>query len=165
MSNGALKCVGSSHFLKKKFGNGYHLICVKKATCISERVTNLLQRYIPDVQVAGDIGTELSYQLAEANSKVFHPMFAELEERSDELGVDSYGISLTTMEEVFMKVGSDPSRLTHDLVGTRGNDNLLDIENSAYGSKEECKFNPIKKPQVEKTRTRLFDLLVNVISL
>lgn len=140
MSNGALKCVGSSHFLKKKFGNGYHLICVKKPTCVSEKITHLLQRYIPDVQVDGDIGTELSYKLSEAHSSVFHRMFRELEDRSVELGVDSYGISLTTMEEVFMKVGSDPSRETHDLVGINGNDNLLDIENSAYGSKEECKF-------------------------
>ncbi|KAG4071964.1 hypothetical protein HA402_006125 [Bradysia odoriphaga] len=137
MSNGSLKCVGSSHFLKKKFGNGYHLICVKNSSCVSENVTNLLQRYIPDVVVGGDIGTELSYQLAEANSKVFHPMFKELEKRCEELGVDSYGISLTTLEEVFMKIGSDQSRETHELVvGANINDNLIDIENSAYGSKE-----------------------------
>ncbi|KAJ6632964.1 Phospholipid-transporting ATPase ABCA3, partial [Pseudolycoriella hygida] len=136
MSNGVLKCVGSSHFLKKKFGNGYHLICVKKPTCNSERITNLLQRYISDVQVDGDIGTELSYQLPEERSKVFHEMFSELENRCIELGIDSYGISLTTLEEVFMKVGSDPSRATHDPIGIHGNDNLLDIENSAYGSKE-----------------------------
>lgn len=141
MSNGSLKCVGSSHFLKKKFGNGYHLICVKQSTCISEKITNLLRRYIPDVQVDGDIGTELSYQLAEANVKTFHAMFRELEDRSDELGIDSYGISLTTLEEVFMKVGSDSSKETHEFVGVNGNDNLLDIENKAYGSKELCKFN------------------------
>lgn len=140
MSNGALKCVGTSHFLKKRFGNGYHLICVKKPSCDSRKVTNLLRRYIPDVRVDGDIGTELSYQLAEANSKLFHPMFRELEDRSVELGVDSYGISLTTLEEVFMKVGSDPSRETHDLVGAKGNDNLLDIANSSYGSKEQRKL-------------------------
>ncbi len=139
MSQGELKCVGSSHFLKKKFGNGYHLICVKKPTCISENVTNLLQQYIPDVQIDGDIGTELSYQLAEAHSKKFHSMFRELEDRSIELGVDSYGISLTTLEEVFMKVGSDSTRDTNDYVGVNGNDNLLDIENSAYGSKEICR--------------------------
>lgn len=142
MSNGSLKCVGSSYFLKKKFGNGYRLICVKKATCHSDKVTQLLQRYIPDIQAndIGDIGTELSYQLSEANSNTFHTMFRELEDRSDELGIDSYGISLTTLEEVFMKVGSDSSKETHDFVGINGNDNLLDIENRAYGSKEVCKF-------------------------
>lgn len=140
MSNGRLKCVGSSHFLKKKFGNGYHLICVKKSTCITEKVTHLLQQYIPDIQADGDVGTELSYQLAEENSKRFHAMFTELEDRSVELGVDSYGISLTTLEEVFLKVGSDQSRLEHEPVGVNVNDNLLDIENSAYGSKEECKY-------------------------
>lgn len=143
MSDGVLKCVGSSHFLKKKFGNGYHLICVKKTTCISEKVTNLLQRYIPNVQVDGDIGTELSYQLSEEHSKDFHIMFRELEDRSSELGIDSYGISLTTMEEVFMKIGSDPSRVAHT-IGINGNESMSEIENIEYGSKEKCKFIVIK---------------------
>lgn len=138
MSNSVLKCVGTSYFLKKKFGNGYHLICVKKSICNSEKVTHLLQRYIPDVQVDVDIGTELSYLLSEANSKLFHNMFRELEDRSIELGVDSYGISLTTMEEVFMKVGSDPSMIDPNSVGINGNEDLLNIENSEYGSKEKC---------------------------
>lgn len=140
MSNSVLKCVGTSYFLKKKFGNGYHLICVKKSTCNSEKVTHLLQRYIPNVQVDGDIGTELSYQLSEANSKLFHDMFRELEDRSIDLGIDSYGISLTTMEEVFMKIGSDPSRVAHNSEGSNANENSLDIEISEYGSKQKCKF-------------------------
>lgn len=138
MSNGILKCVGSSHFLKKKFGVGYHLICVKKSTCVSEKVTHLLQRYIPDVQVDADIGTELSYQLSDANSKMFHEIFKELEDRSEELGVDSYGISLTTLEEVFMKVGSDPSKVTHNPDELNLNGNSLGVEDSEYGSKELC---------------------------
>lgn len=107
MANGDLKCCGSSYFLKKRFGVGYHLICVKKDPCDSDKITNLLQKYIPDVAVENDVGTELSYLLSNASSDVFRDMFSELEERIDELRVESYGVSLTTMEEVFMKVGAD----------------------------------------------------------
>lgn len=66
-------------------------------------MTNLLSKYVPDVVVESDIGSELSYQLSEQYSKVFQSMFKELETRSAELGIQSYGISLTTLEEVFMK--------------------------------------------------------------
>lgn len=35
-------------------------------------------------------------------------MFMELEDRQKELGILSFGVSLTTLEEVFLKVGTDP---------------------------------------------------------
>ncbi|KAL9704634.1 hypothetical protein quinque_008152 [Culex quinquefasciatus] len=107
MADGELKAVGSSFFLKKKFGVGYRLICVKGDDCNPSAVTELLQRYIPDIQVETDIGTELSYVLNENYTSVFQIMLQELEENSQRLQLDSYGVSLTTLEEVFLKVGSD----------------------------------------------------------
>ncbi|KAG5670263.1 hypothetical protein PVAND_000540 [Polypedilum vanderplanki] len=108
MSNGVLKAVGSPYFLKKQFGVGYHLVCVKKdASCDSMAVTELLRKYIPDVKKESEIGTELSYLLDDKNVLVFQKMLKELEENSKELNIESYGISLTTLEEVFLKVGTD----------------------------------------------------------
>lgn len=66
-------------------------------------VTRLLRRYIEDVRVDTDVGSELSYKLDTRNSRFFEAMLKELEEKSTELGVDGYGISLTTLEEVFIK--------------------------------------------------------------
>lgn len=103
MSNGKLKAVGSAFFLKKQFGVGYHLVCVKKPKCDSSHVTDLLRTYIPDIKVETDIGTELSYLLDEHNISVFQTMLQDLERKSDELMIESYGISLTTLEEVFLK--------------------------------------------------------------
>jgi ATP-binding cassette subfamily A (ABC1) protein 3 len=51
MAEGELKCCGSSYFLKKKFGAGYHLILDKLPSCDPKQVTALLEKYIPDVQV------------------------------------------------------------------------------------------------------------------
>lgn len=107
MGNGELKCCGSSYFLKKKFGIGYHLICVKGATTNSEKITALVQKYVPDAVIENDIGSELSYQLPDAKSDLFQVMFKELEDNMEALNIISYGVSLTTLEEVFMRVGTD----------------------------------------------------------
>lgn len=49
------------------------------------------------------MGSELTYLLNEDQSSVFERMFRDLENNSEELGITSYGVSLTTLEEVFMK--------------------------------------------------------------
>ncbi len=104
MSNGNLKAVGSPFFLKKHFGVGYHLVCAKRdASCKSTEVTNLLRKYIPDLKKESEIGTELSYLLDDRNVLVFQNMLQDLEENSEALNIESYGISLTTLEEVFLK--------------------------------------------------------------
>lgn len=103
MASGKLKAVGSPFFLKKQFGVGYHLICAKKSSCVASKVTNLLRKYIPDLKIEAEIGTELSYLLSESNVSVFQEMLRDLELHSDALDLESYGISLTTLEEVFLK--------------------------------------------------------------
>lgn len=103
MASGKLKAAGSPFFLKKHFGVGYHLVCVKKDSCNSLNVTNLLRKYLPDIKAQSEIGTELSYLLDETNVSVFQEMLQDLETNSDELNLESYGISLTTLEEVFLK--------------------------------------------------------------
>ncbi|XP_055909470.1 phospholipid-transporting ATPase ABCA1-like isoform X2 [Eupeodes corollae] len=109
MSDGELKCMGTSFFLKKKYGSGYKLICVKKKECDAASVTKLLNQYIPDLKPEADIGAELSYQLPDSYSSHFEKMFHDLETQSDELALNGYGISITSLEEVFMKVGAEKS--------------------------------------------------------
>lgn len=129
--------MGSSFFLKKEFGCGYHLVCVKKPDCDTEKITALLKQYMPEVSVECDVGTELSYQLSDKCSHMFSQIFSELENRSDELGVDSYGVSLTTLEEVFMKVGTDPTKEEEKEPQTNGT--LTYKHDSEFGSETACK--------------------------
>ncbi|XP_058835899.1 phospholipid-transporting ATPase ABCA3-like [Topomyia yanbarensis] len=111
MADGDLKAAGSSFILKKRFGVGYRLICVKGENCNPKNLESLLRKYIPDIEVDTDIGTELSFILNEAYTEQFQPMLQDLEENTDILGIKNYGISLTTMEEVFHRVGSDSHAL------------------------------------------------------
>lgn len=114
MSDGELKCSGTSFFLKKRFGTGYRLVCVKNENCNSNAVTNLIQNFIPGIEIQEDIASELAYALPDEHVDKFEKLFEKLEENQEALKLGSFGVSLTTLEEVFLKVGSDSNldRLT-----------------------------------------------------
>jgi len=80
---------------------------VKEDNCRPEEVTALLALYIPGIQPKSDIGAELSYELPDKYSDRFEKMFGALEDRSKELHLSGYGVGITSMEEVFMKVGAE----------------------------------------------------------
>ena len=103
MAEGDLKTVGSSFFLKKKFGVGYRLVCVKGSGCDPNDLTKLLSKYIQNIQIETNIGSELTYILNDSYVDKFRTIFADLEEKSDALKISSFGVSLTTLEEVFLK--------------------------------------------------------------
>ncbi|XP_018579283.1 ATP-binding cassette sub-family A member 3-like [Anoplophora glabripennis] len=107
MAAGKLQCCGSSFFLKKKFGAGYSLIIDKSRDCDPAQVTALLGKYVPNIEVRSNAGSELSYILEQNYSSQFESMLKDLENNSKRLGILGYGISLTTMEDVFMKVGKE----------------------------------------------------------
>uniref|UniRef100_A0A182NHT5 ABC transporter domain-containing protein n=1 Tax=Anopheles dirus TaxID=7168 RepID=A0A182NHT5_9DIPT len=107
MCDGELRAVGTPFFLKKRFGAGYRLICVKRPNCRPEVLTELLRRYVPDVTIESDIGTELSLRLHERHRAMFQPALEELERCGERCGISSYGIAMSTLEEVFMRLGSD----------------------------------------------------------
>ncbi|GJQ65474.1 hypothetical protein Trydic_g7579 [Trypoxylus dichotomus] len=56
-------------------------------------------------KVESEVGTELTYILPDSKANMFEMMLDDLENRIDSLGIQSYGISLATLEEVFMRVG------------------------------------------------------------
>ncbi|XP_007499573.1 phospholipid-transporting ATPase ABCA3-like isoform X1 [Monodelphis domestica] len=105
MAKGDLQCCGSSLFLKHKYGAGYHMVIVKKPNCNPEEISELISQHIPNAILESNVGAELAFILPKESSNSFEALFTELEERQEELGIASYGASVTTMEEVFLKVG------------------------------------------------------------
>ncbi|KRH66908.2 hypothetical protein GLYMA_03G136000v4 [Glycine max] len=118
MANGSLKCCGSSLFLKHHYGVGYTLTLVKSAPTASI-AGDIVYRHVPSATCVSEVGTEISFRLPMASSSAFERMFREIEgcmkktvsnmELSgngdkDSLGIESYGISVTTLEEVFLRV-------------------------------------------------------------
>ncbi|XP_050245854.1 ABC transporter A family member 1 isoform X2 [Quercus robur] len=118
MANGSLRCCGSSLFLKHQYGVGYTLTLVKSAPTASV-ASDIVYRHIPSATCVSEVGTEISFKLPMASSSSFESMFREIEscmrrsvcnsetirsEDKDHFGIESYGISVTTLEEVFLRV-------------------------------------------------------------
>ncbi|XP_013360360.1 PREDICTED: ATP-binding cassette sub-family A member 3-like isoform X2 [Chinchilla lanigera] len=104
MVNGSLKCCGSSMFLKHLYGVGYHIVMVKAPHCDVEEISKLIHHYAPNATLESNVGTELSFILPKEYTDRFEDLFTTLERRQDELGINDFGASVTTMEEVFLKV-------------------------------------------------------------
>ena len=106
MAEGKLRCSGSSLFLKSRYGVGYHMTLVKKSPkCLSLEVENVVKSYVPSAEIVTDVGMELSFILPSSEAYKFPDLFDKLEAMKEVLNISSYGISITTMEEVFIKVG------------------------------------------------------------
>ena len=104
MAEGHLKCLGTPHFLKNRFGIGYHMTLVKGSGCNVPAITDLVSSFVPTAQFVSDIGAELTFILPKQYTQIFPEMFDSLETYRSRLGITSYGVSVTTMEEVFLKV-------------------------------------------------------------
>nr|XP_038021302.1 LOW QUALITY PROTEIN: ATP-binding cassette sub-family A member 10-like [Anas platyrhynchos] len=103
ISHGRLKCVGSSLFLKKKWGIGYHLRIHVSESCDVESVTSLVKQHIPNVIFSGHGQYELRYKLPLENVNKFPDLFRGLDSCSD-AGIINYGVSMTTLEDVFLRL-------------------------------------------------------------
>nr|XP_056704743.1 ABC-type organic anion transporter ABCA8-like [Euleptes europaea] len=103
ISCGMLKCIGSSLFLKKKWGIGYHLRMQVNEFCESEKITSLVKRCIPAAKLSGQRESELSYTLPLENMDTFPDLFGDIDRETD-LGIINYGVTMTTLEDVFLKL-------------------------------------------------------------
>ena len=88
-----------------RYGVGYHLTLVKDDSCNPSQVERAVKSVVSDAEKSTDVGAELSYILPSSATGSFPQLFDKLEAEKAALGISSFGISVTTMEEVFIKVG------------------------------------------------------------
>lgn len=105
MANGELKCFGTSLFLKNRYGVGYTMTVVKRQGADhGKEISKIVKRHVPDAEPLSSVGAEQSFRLPFGASKAFVNLFTELDNRKAELNFSQYGISVTTLEEVFLRV-------------------------------------------------------------
>ncbi|KAM4824544.1 LOW QUALITY PROTEIN: ABC-type organic anion transporter ABCA8-like [Urocitellus parryii] len=103
LSKGKLKCAGSSLFLKKKWGIGYHLSLQLNELCTQEKITSLVKQHIPDAKLAAESEGKLVYTLPLETTHSFPELYTDLDSNPG-LGIENYGVSMTTLNEVFLKL-------------------------------------------------------------
>ncbi|KAL6118634.1 uncharacterized protein ACO6RY_03402 [Pungitius sinensis] len=152
ISQGKMRCFGSSLFLKKRFGSGYYLTLVRDGTekmaaqrggiihheAKEERdfpprssspddgigsqswnntepsadlaaLDQIVRRHVPGAVFLESVGQEITYILPYGGARdgTFALLFQGLDLAMADLGLTSYGISDTTLEEIFLKVAED----------------------------------------------------------
>uniref|UniRef100_K7GAL1 ATP binding cassette subfamily A member 12 n=1 Tax=Pelodiscus sinensis TaxID=13735 RepID=K7GAL1_PELSI len=118
LEQGGLKCCGSPFYLKETFGDGYHLTLTKKKCpnqhlteeCDTAAVTSLIQSHLPAAYLKEDVGGELVYVLPPFNSGVsgaYQSLLRVLDSGLSDLHIGCYGISDSTVEEVFLNLTKD----------------------------------------------------------
>ncbi|KAB1265902.1 ATP-binding cassette sub-family A member 9 [Camelus dromedarius] len=103
ISSGRLKCAGSSLFLKKKWGIGYHLSLHLNEMCDPDGITSLVKQHIPDAKLAAQSEEKLVCILPLERTSKFPDLYRDLDRRSYQ-GIENYGVSVTTLNEVFLKL-------------------------------------------------------------
>ncbi|XP_021779653.2 ATP-binding cassette sub-family A member 12 [Papio anubis] len=121
LEQGGLRCCGSPFYLKEAFGDGYHLTLTKKkspnlnanAVCDTMAVTAMIQSHLPEAYLKEDIGGELVYVLPPFSTKVsgaYLSLLRALDNGMGDLNIGCYGISDTTVEEVFLNLTKDSQK-------------------------------------------------------
>ncbi|RYY36222.1 ATP-binding cassette domain-containing protein, partial [archaeon] len=113
MAQGRVQCCGNPMFLKNAYGVGYVLTIVKEPLADSAPLLALVKRHVPDVTVSTDVGAELALRVPMASSRAFPQLFAELDAQQAALHFVAYGVGITTMEEVFLKVAEVEAEHPH----------------------------------------------------
>nr|QST14975.1 ABCA1-1 protein [Diaphanosoma celebensis] len=138
IAQGQLKCCGSSLFLKRRIGSGYYLTLVRTdsnetsdtASLVSDlsgavppistsdgsqAIEAIVQRHIPNAIAEHNVGSDFVFCLPELDEQGqlqrqnFARLFDDLDANIERFGFSSYGVSDTTLEEIFLKVANDPS--------------------------------------------------------
>jgi len=116
MAESQLKCCGTSLFLKSKFGTGYTLSFATESAQVGrvidqdanrEKLGQLISSRIQDAKVFSSVGSEVAVKAPFSAAKDFPALFDHLDRNKTELNLESYGVSVTTLEEVFIRVASN----------------------------------------------------------
>lgn len=109
MAKGKLRCSGSSSFLKARLGAGYTLtVAVEKhRTDCQLQTLELVQSIIgkANVGIVSQTAGELAVRLPTETASQFPLLLKTLESRTAELCIRGMGLSITTLEEIFLRIG------------------------------------------------------------
>lgn len=96
-------CLGFCYFGNTScFSQLTHLLCSVFFPGDVENITGLINHHVPDAKLIETIGQELTYLLPNKGFKhrAYASLFRELEETLGDMGLSSFGISDTSLEEV-----------------------------------------------------------------
>ncbi|XP_024080485.1 ATP-binding cassette sub-family A member 1-like isoform X6 [Cimex lectularius] len=154
IAQGRLVCVGSGVFLKSQLGKGYNLTVelalntptlVPKTDLNSEsdvsissetnikNITDFIQHVIPNATIVDQIGQEVIYNLPSKNPSQLSRLCSMIDSEMDRLHIVSYGISDSSLEEIFLSVATDQEKNDSTTTGCCCFKKSLSVESADIG--------------------------------
>uniref|UniRef100_A0A914WJP1 ABC transporter domain-containing protein n=1 Tax=Plectus sambesii TaxID=2011161 RepID=A0A914WJP1_9BILA len=108
INDGVLRSFGSPMYLKSRYGDGFSLIIAHGPNFHISTLEDRLNTILPlSVVSSSQTETTCSIPLASARSPAMVDLFDLLEKEGKHWGITSFGISESTMEQVFLNVAAD----------------------------------------------------------
>ena len=90
------------------------------------RVHAFIQQFVPDAKELTQAAGEISFQLPLHAVSHFSALFDALDATKDEMGIAAYGISMTTLEEVFVRIAHEENFRSKEAGGQYVRDQMED---------------------------------------
>uniref|UniRef100_A0A2C9L7P8 Uncharacterized protein n=1 Tax=Biomphalaria glabrata TaxID=6526 RepID=A0A2C9L7P8_BIOGL len=121
MHQGKLLCCGSPSFLKQSVGSGYRLTIMKidqrnqshsqeinelRSRSSTAAITTFIQSLCSNATLEEQAGSDLIFNLPKDHSLIvpIDEFFRRLDQSVNHLNIGSYGLSDTSLEEIFLKL-------------------------------------------------------------
>ena len=104
MKKGCLEVVGTPLHLKNHYGIGYSLTCCVDNNFNNDEAYKFILENIPRTEKKRLRGNEQTYILPYSSVDLFPTFFQKFDENLKSLNIKSYGFSMTTLEEVFLRI-------------------------------------------------------------
>jgi ABC-type multidrug transport system ATPase subunit len=119
-----------------------------------EELNRIVKDSVRDAVLLSKIGSEITFQLPFTATSSFASMFKELDELVESRNINCYGVSVTTLNEVFLMVarGEKPVALTSD--SSTDSDDLDSFETEP----ENCETSSDESDQDQYSTNELFKL-------
>tara|TARA_B110000208_G_scaffold64005_3_gene82986 strand:- start:1655 stop:4423 length:2769 start_codon:yes stop_codon:yes gene_type:complete len=175
MANGAMVCCGSPMFLKSLYGVGYSLTVTRDDTAddyaaMDERsgaalafsasderdernaaIADAVKSHVANADTLQSVGRELVFKMPLESAPQFEGLFNTLDTMPNV--VANYGVSVTTMEEVFLSSARQAERVTINEVEEEVTPDETNPENAANANEGE---DEIEEEEIAPKTTCLF---------
>lgn len=142
IAHGRLQCNDSPLQLKRKYGVGYRLIMSLQDHAQHAAITAAIQSHIARAALTDESLNEVVYALPVEEVSRFEALLKHLESNREALQFTSYGLSATTLEEVFLTV--------LEKAGTYDKPSTADNEGAVHSHEHDTEL--LVMPRVHHTR-------------
>jgi len=125
MSTGKMKALGTATFLKARYGRGFQVSIIAESPPVVSQIQDIVTSFIPKAEMICSSAGSLTVSLPTLNRSL-PAFFREIESGKGKRLIKEWGISNTTLEEVFLRlcaqneevnaagttVAMDPSEMT-----------------------------------------------------